>query len=78
LPADRQNEFCRRNVTGRIRALPPEHGGVEDQPQQLRKTGRLKYALCFRAFLTGCGWSRTTQPRSNFVAFEGSAQMRPT
>jgi hypothetical protein len=29
---------------GRIRALPPERGYVEDQPQQHRKTGRLEYA----------------------------------
>ena len=29
---------------GRIRALPPERGCVEEQPQQLRKTSLLKYA----------------------------------
>jgi len=33
-----------KSETGRIQALPPEHGCVEDQPQQLRKTGLLEYA----------------------------------
>jgi hypothetical protein len=33
-----------QNSTGFIRALHPERGCVEDQPQQLRKTGRLEYA----------------------------------
>ena len=47
-----------------------------DQPQQLRKTSLLKYAWCAELFhvlrLVLC-----TQPRSNPVAFGGSARMRP-
>jgi len=39
--------LCRdgwRGHKGACRALTPERGCVEDQPQQLRKTGLLKYA----------------------------------
>ena len=37
-------------MLGRILTLPPERGCVADQPQRLRKTGRLEFTSGFRVF----------------------------
>jgi len=42
--------------------LKKERGGVEDQPQRVASSSTR------REFDAGCGWSRTTQPRSGLFS----------